>query len=668
MDIEKTKSDFSELMKEFSWEAPTYDIYQANRDPLEKDIFNVEGDDPSEIFVRELIQNSLDAKLKTNNDPVHLELEVIDFNHSNLRSSYQKIVNPKIQKYLYSSKDITQADVLTYKALRISDFNTTGLDGKSNDETSNWYKYFYKIGDKGKLSKKDGLGSANLGKVTTWASSKYWIIIVRTKLFNEIRFQGRCLRKINTIEESGGKKYVDSCDVYFRREDKENITINNIENKAVSEELILPERRETGSDFLLPEFRENDLPKKDLISFTLKNWFKPIAENKITLNILGTEISKNNFRNLIQEYSTSNKYLDEEMIDFVIDATNQKNDHLYELKKEIPKNKLYGNTKLTQDLFTDNQIDSKLLADQLYQNKHIQLKVPVRIKTKKGVQFENDFFLVSLKIRDIKKKYPPFGLMFRQYQILWNEKDFWRSARGVNDLMVCVIADKPQLNTVLTHFEEPSHLLFNGRNFSGDDEYEKASAEFILYLFRNAANKFIDFILTGDEKEEPNLLSDLFPVPELDKEERGNNIDDDDDDEEDDDDDDDDDPIGPDKIDPPPPGLEDIIKPIQDGGTFIINSLKNEKIVGKKIKFTFGIRSQKGINPFGNKTNKLTKWDIDLTKVNFDEYEGCHIDITSITFNTFEIMISEDKFKVIFSGLHEAFGYVCKAEIIEVEK
>ena len=79
MDIEKTKSDFSELMKEFSWEAPTYDIYQANRDPLEKDIFNVEGDDPSEIFVRELIQNSLDAKLKTNNDPVHLELEVIDF-------------------------------------------------------------------------------------------------------------------------------------------------------------------------------------------------------------------------------------------------------------------------------------------------------------------------------------------------------------------------------------------------------------------------------------------------------------------------------------------------------------------------------------------------------------------------------------------------------------
>ena len=63
--------------------------------------------------------------------------------------------------------------------------------------------------------------------------------------------------------------------------------------------------------------------------------------------------------------------------------------------------------------------------------------------------------------------------MFRQYQILWNEKDFWRSARGVNDLMVCVIADKPQLNTVLTHYEEPSHLLFNGRNFSGDDEYEK---------------------------------------------------------------------------------------------------------------------------------------------------------------------------------------------------
>ena len=163
---------------------------------------NIEKFDYAEIFIRELVQNALDAKVQHNNDPVTLDLEILDFSLAPHRNVYNRLIDPQILELLRKSRDIDKKLDLTYKVLRISDNNTTGLSGDILNEKSNWYKYFIKIGNLTDLSKNDSLGSANLGKVAIWMCSNLWMVFARSCIGDKkFRFQGRCLRSENTPDD-----------------------------------------------------------------------------------------------------------------------------------------------------------------------------------------------------------------------------------------------------------------------------------------------------------------------------------------------------------------------------------------------------------------------------------------------------------------------------------
>ena len=649
--------DYESFLNSINWDVAKFDLLDGNRDPLEKDFFNLEKYDFEETFTRELIQNSLDAKLTVGKPMVNLKIDELDFSNEPYKSAYKRIVNTELLKMLVDSNDIEGNYKLTYKALKVSDYNTVGLNGEIVNPESNWYKYFSKVGSKAKLSKKDSLGSANLGKVATWKVSNVWSVIVRTLTTDfTIRFQGRALRKTSTIDNI--EKKIHSCDVYLRKANKEDVDINESIDKSISSFLKFDKRDDPGTDFIFPEYR--GMSREKLISYILKNWFKPIADESINLNIFGLEVNKNTYSGLIDKYSTMNKLLDNEMVQFTLDAQHGKSDCFYNLRKGIPKDKIVGNCRFNSQFFEEENISEKDLARQLYEKKHIQLKVPVKIKLKRGVELENDYFLISIKVRKANKKRAPFGLMFRNYQMLWEEKGFYRAAKGINDLMICVLSNTPNLNTLLTHFEEPSHLTFNRENFTGNDEYEKTNALYNLYLFRQLSNKFLDFILTGDEIENPNALADLFPIPKLKPQDKGSEDADDDEEESEDEDE-----IGPDEPNPPKDKKIDLVNVSQENGVLRIRSNKISDLVGRTIKFTFGLRGQKGQNPFGDKKgNRLTKYDIDLNKTKFSD-QGCRIIISSINFNSFMLEVEEESFCLEISGLANDYGYVTKTELIE---
>ena len=659
MDSSEIKNNFNNFINPFNWQCVQVDVIDGVRDPLEKDLLVDDKYPNAEIFTRELIQNSLDARNTRNNEPVYLKLEIVDFNDEPYQSTYKKIFNTDLQQLLIQSKDI-EKHTYTYKALKVSDFNTTGLNGEITDIKSNWFKYFGKVGDKGQLSKQKSLGSANLGKVATWRSSIFWSVLVRTQLLNgENRFQGRSLRNTNTIDKKNPKKY-NTPDVYFRRKnDKENIFISKEENNILSKLLKLNERKESGTDFLFPECREEDLQKDDLISFTLKNWFIPISQNKIIISLFGTEINSENLLEMIEKYSTKKDFLDNEMIKFAIKATQEEGDILYEMKKGIPRNKLDGRLPITNSMFSEENIKPQNILEKLYEKKLIQLKVPVKIITSKQAEFTNDYFLVSLKMREINNTYPPFGLMLRQSQMLLEEKDFWRSARGVNGLMILVSTKSDTLSTLLTYFEAPTHLKFVEKFFKGKEQFEIGNSCFLLYLFRNTSNKFLDYLLSSDEIEDPNKYSKFFPEMKLDDNDLGSDTDNSDDD--DDDDDDPDDPDDPDKrkIKIKKSGYQDIARMFGEGDTVKIKSvLEDEQLIGQKLKMIFGLNGQKGYNVFGNKRNRITRYDLDLASVaTFEEYNGCEIDVSTIEWNSFEISVTKEKFDIKISGLHP-YSYV----------
>jgi len=144
----------------------------------------------------------------------------------------------------------------------------------------------------------------------------------------------------------------------------------------------------------------------------------------------------------------------------------------------------------------------------------------------------------------------------------------------------------------------------------------------------------------------------------LDDDDLGSDTDNTDDD---DDDDDDDDPDVPDKkkIKIKKSGYQEIARIFGEGNNIKIKSvLEDEQLIGQKLKMIFGLNGQKGYNVFGNRRNRITKYDLDLASVaKFEEYNGCEIDVSTIEWNSFEISITQEKFDIKISGLHP-YSYV----------
>jgi len=87
-----------------------------------------------ETFIRELVQNTLDAKSPDKSlVPKVLKLKIINFDSHLTQKIYSKFVNGTVLKWLAKSKNIENNYQLSFKALIASDFNTTGLTGRLDD-------------------------------------------------------------------------------------------------------------------------------------------------------------------------------------------------------------------------------------------------------------------------------------------------------------------------------------------------------------------------------------------------------------------------------------------------------------------------------------------------------------------------------------------------------
>ena len=154
------KIDYSPI-EDFEWDADKLVGGSTIIEPNEKRFFEKEKFTPEEGFIRELVQNTLDAKLPGKSNIAKLELKVLDFQQPIEKRIYKKFINGTIINWLIKSRNIKSDKDLTYKALLASDFNTTGLDGYVDDFESNWNKYIYRVGSLDP-SKDNGDGNKNL--------------------------------------------------------------------------------------------------------------------------------------------------------------------------------------------------------------------------------------------------------------------------------------------------------------------------------------------------------------------------------------------------------------------------------------------------------------------------------------------------------------------------
>lgn len=160
---------------QWSWQWPSTGPVPVNNS-LDSEIFDTDRVPLAETFVREAIQNSLDARLDSQK-PVHISFSFHSSTAKNAGSLLGSLVQRKDGAELPWPREEWAQDKVTW--LIVEDKNTTGLQGDVSNRSSDFWNYWLNFG----LSNKDGSkrGARGIGRVTFLIASELHAVIGITR-------------------------------------------------------------------------------------------------------------------------------------------------------------------------------------------------------------------------------------------------------------------------------------------------------------------------------------------------------------------------------------------------------------------------------------------------------------------------------------------------------
>ena len=280
--------------------------------------------DPISSLAREICQNSLDARIDRD-EPAKLVFSTFSFQTNSVPGKYELMlqINQSI-KYWTNNKIRNESIINRLKAmqellkqekmvcLRISDFNTTGLLGvKDNDSTSPFYMLTrgsgvsYKAGTSG--------GSKGIGKYATFVVSKLHTLFYSTvTVDNESGFLGisKLCSGIKVIFDKESNKLIDTKELTIG----EGYYGVGIENKPYAGTLNLDGNfsrleNQTGTDIYVLGFENSEYWQNTVIVKILESFMVAIHRNSLEVEVDGVLVNKSTLENVVFSdiYQTANK-------------------------------------------------------------------------------------------------------------------------------------------------------------------------------------------------------------------------------------------------------------------------------------------------------------------------------------------------------------------------
>ncbi len=368
---------------------------------------------PSYYIAREALQNITDAKVADSKNPVKAEFEVKNVNAGILPGAdYLEKVFRACAKYLdeKGSHDTANdykkaAEKLknneSIKYLRISDYNASGM----TDE--NWFRFAESVGFSNKESGSGG--SFGLGKGAYYVSSAFltlFISSVHNK--NKYKFAGKSI--VSTFKIDGEKK-------------QNNGTYGVGDQHPVSKKEMVPEniksafpevfnRKEDGTDFLIPDFIGGDYWSEELIKAILRYFWLPIHQNKLIVNVnKKTVLDSFNLEKLLR------KYFNKENMSWPDSGT----------PNPIPFYEAYQNgERIRKNLDTLGSVDFYLLVREGYPKRIAYIRKPGMVVANKRKSTMNSF--AGVLVCENEKGNALLREMENQEHNEWN----WENAKNID--------------------------------------------------------------------------------------------------------------------------------------------------------------------------------------------------------------------------------------------
>lgn len=428
--------------------------------------------DPIASLSRESCQNSIDAR--GSDEPVKIEFKSFKVKASDIpgiedvRQNIKKCLAYQEKRNNTRDRDQLQSMLNSVKqneinVLRISDFNTRGLQGASSRDDTPFYLLTHGNGKSDKVGSAGG--SKGIGKFASFVVSDFNTVFYNTKnVDGEEAYIGIC--KLCSAPMDGTDERTQGVGYY---------TDDSKKLMPVMEQIILDptfERAEPGTDIYIIGFKEEKSWEYEVIGKILDSFMLAIYKGELIVKVNGIELNQ--------------ERLGEEVNRTV---------H-YEL---FPNFKDYQYSREIRSLYV-------LLSNPSVSRTTIQIEdygeIQVYVKN-----FSSDPNLATNKCQIIR--YPYMSI-----------KDFDISSY-VPCAAVCVIPDN-QLNKLFRNIENPQHTDWYFKSIQDDEERKRMKA-----LYRTLREKIKDFVdetikATGNFELDMEGAGDFLPSIE-DNNENGDN-------------------------------------------------------------------------------------------------------------------------------------------------
>ena len=480
------------------WQFNVLNRGQIERNPREAEFFNVGDIDKSASLIREVIQNSLDAKC-VDQDQVKVRIKLGQHHKINNDIFYKDLI-PHVESCRLQHNYLSSS-VINF--LTIEDFNTTGLDGPIDlDESGmdgvegNYYKFWWAEGSSFKSGKKAGrwgLGKTALNVASTLRS--FWGYTVRQDDKRKLLL-GKSLLKTHWYN---GSKY----DYYGHFSTANSQPIEDpAQLEIFNNQFDIKRNDEAGLSLVVP-LPVQEMTLDTLIRSTIIYYFFPVIKKMLVVELTdgSSEIILNDhtLREVakVQDWSDSpwkDRNVDS-LMEFLEDAVTMP------YTKIIPMQLPVGSPKLTTTLFGDKLDMTRDIFDK---GELVYLHMPVVIQPK-GTAKTISSFDIYLKRDDSLSKADEFyvrgGITIAEIKELGNRRI--RGLLSAQDEPVC---------TFLGDCESPAHTDWKERTDQFQDKYEGAisTLRFIKTSMVKAAS-ILDQPQPGIDRD---FLQDVFNISE----------------------------------------------------------------------------------------------------------------------------------------------------------
>lgn len=469
--------------------------------------FRRESTELPELFVRELIQNVMDARIGVDG-PAKVIIRIIEPANGLNTEAFIGILSP-LEAHLDAAGHKGLRDYTKPTALIVEEFGTKGLTGKVDNsraqgETERWANFWHGEGKRSKQGK--SLGRAGQGKITYHMASAAQALLaysVREGAPPSGVVFGKCIvQKSHLI---GVDYYMRHG--YWRREDPskklqplpadDGAFIANFRKHFNLER----DNSDLGTSWVIP-FPVTSFTKDALVVAILKGFHFSFLRGALEAEICGQKIDKSNVDALISQYIPAS-VLSPAFVGFLQDVINIDENAIVAAKLDW---KFSAGDVLDASAFAEDDLEK--LKTTFEAGKVVAVRFPLKLSRLDGNKVDTSFKVYVSRPEDLARTEE---IYIRSDLVITDEK-WLKDVPG--RALGAVVADDDPISEFLGYAEEASHLKWTAAEDDLLARYERTSAKEALSRVRRALPRLCRLLAGHAGGVDEDALSHILSVPD----------------------------------------------------------------------------------------------------------------------------------------------------------